>query len=124
MGRRILLIEDEPDQVKVLTTRLEANSFDVITAFDGKDGLKKTLECRPDIVLLDIIISKLSGYEVCKGIKANVCTRKIPVLVITASGDKNVEDKSIAAGADGFIKKPYNSKELLAKIHMLLKIRG
>ncbi|MGD0336034.1 MAG: response regulator [Candidatus Omnitrophota bacterium] len=120
--KKILFIEDESDQVMLVKTRLESNGFDCISAIDGEEGLKKADSELPDLVLLDLLMPKIDGYEVCKRMKANPKTKDIPIIVITAAGGAiEVEAKCRACGADDIIFKPYESKELIEKIMILIK---
>ncbi len=116
MAKKILFIEDEPDQVMVIKTRLEANGYDVVTANDGLTGLKYATEESPDLILLDIIMPGMDGVEVAKRLKADEETKDIPIIVITASGEKAMEERCIKAGCEGVMRKPYDSKKLLEDI--------
>lgn len=120
MGKKILFIEDEPDQIMMIKMRLEANNYEFVSAPDGEEGLKKAFEIKPDLVLLDLVMPKMDGYEVCRRLKKDPETSNIPILLITASGARDIEEKCIEAGANACIKKPCESKELLAKIKKLL----
>ncbi len=121
MPKKILFIEDEADQIAVVRMRLETSGFDFIFAMDGQEGLKKAREEKPDLILLDIIMPKLDGYQVCAYLKDDSQTKDIPVIMISASGEKNIEQRCRSCGADDIASKPYESKELLAKIKALLK---
>ena len=121
MAKKILLIEDEPDQRMMVEIRLEAAGYEIIAAADGEEGLKKAYEGKPDLILLDIVMPKMDGYEVCKCLKENQDTRDIPIITITASGERELGEKCLAAGAEDVIGKPYDPKELVAKIKALLK---
>ncbi|MEW6101254.1 MAG: response regulator [Candidatus Omnitrophota bacterium] len=118
--KKILFIEDEPDQVMMIQIRLEASGLEMICASDGQEGLLKAKKENPDLILLDLLLPKMNGYEVCKELKQDSLTRKIPIIIITGSGTKDIEEKCLAAGADACIKKPYDSKELVARIKSLL----
>lgn len=117
--KKILFIEDEPDLITLIKTRLEANDFEVVTAADGEEGLKKVYEERPSLVLLDVIMPKMDGFEVCRRLKSDPEVAGIPVVIITASGVRDVEKKSFEAGAQGFIRKPFEPTDLLWKIKNL-----
>jgi len=120
VAKKILFIEDEPDQIMMFKMRLEANGYKVITAMDGEEGLKKVFEEKPDIVLLDVIMPKVDGYEVCRRMKTSDVTSHIPILIISASGVGNAEERCLAAGADDYIRKPCESEDLLVKIKKLI----
>jgi CheY-like chemotaxis protein len=120
MGRKtILFIEDEPDQILLIQARLEANGFDVVFAMDGEDGLQKAHEDRPALVLLDLVMPKGNGFEVCKRLKQDPETKGIPVVLITAFGGRNLEGRCRAVGADGLLRKPYESADLVAMVKTL-----
>lgn len=119
--KKILFVEDEPDQVIMIKTRLEANGYEVITANDGLTGLQYAEDKRPDLILLDIVLPGLDGVEVCKRLKANEKTKHIPVIAITASGEKALEERCSEAGCVDVIRKPYDSKELLKNIERYLR---
>lgn len=119
--KRILFIEDEPDQIMVVQTRLEASDFEVITAALGEEGLRKAREDKPDLILLDLILPDISGFDVCKSLKEDPETKDIPVIIITAFGTPVAEEDALDYGADGFIKKPYDSADLVVKIKELLR---
>lgn len=117
--KKVLFIEDEQGQINVIKLRLEGSGFDFVSASDGEEGLKKIVEEKPDVILLDLIMPKMDGYEVCLRAKENPATRSIPILIITASGAKDLEEKCLEAGAKGVIMKPYDSKELVNLIRSL-----
>ncbi len=121
MGKKILFIEDEPDQVKVIRARLEANGYEVITAYDGLSGLDLAKNKSPDLVLLDIIMPGMDGVEVCKRLRSDEQTKDLPVIAVTASGEKMLEERCYEAGCNNVIKKPYDSKILLESIDRILK---
>lgn len=118
---KILLIEDEPSQVMMVKFRLEANNFDVVAACDGEEGLKKAYEEKPDLILLDVVMPKINGYEVCRRLKRSPETQNIPVLLFTASAGPNIKGKARACGADNYITKPFDAADLVGKIKALLK---
>ena len=119
MAKKILLIEDEAGQVEMLQMRLETSGYEFVSAMDGEEGLKKVHEEKPDLILLDIVIPRIDGFEVCKRLKGSADTKNIPVIIMTAAGLKDMEDKCLATGADSVVRKPYNSADLLAKIKAL-----
>ncbi|MFH1847771.1 MAG: response regulator [Candidatus Omnitrophota bacterium] len=114
MGTKtILIIEDEPQQVDMITIRLEANGFKVIHAADGAEGLQKAYDTMPDLVILDIVMPKLDGFQVCSRLKGDDKTKKIPIIILTASGKKDLEEKCVGCGAEVILRKPYDSKQLV-----------
>jgi len=118
--KKILLVEDEPYQVMMVKFRLEANNFDFIAAGDGEEGLKKAYEEKPDLILLDLFMPKIDGYEVCRRLKRNPKTKDIPIIFFTASAGQDIKEKYTDYGANDYIVKPFESAELLAKINTLL----
>jgi DNA-binding response OmpR family regulator len=119
--KKILFIEDEVDLVEMMKLRLAAAGYEAVVAFDGEEGLSKAKTEKPDLVLLDIIMPKMDGFTVCRALKESPVTENIPVVVVSASGGKNLPQRSFAAGADEVITKPFEAQELLDKIKKLLK---
>ena len=117
---RLLAIEDEPDQVRLLQVRLEANGFTVLFARDGEEGLKRAAEEKPGLILLDLMLPKLDGLEVARRLKGSPETKAIPILLLTAASMENLEEQATAAGAQGCLRRPYDSADLLAAIRKLL----
>jgi DNA-binding response OmpR family regulator len=117
MAKKILVVDDEPNTVKLLESRLKSNGYDVISALDGNSCLKKAVAEKPDLVLLDIIMPGLNGFEVCKRLKENEQTKDIPVIMLTAlTGEKDFF-KSLEEGASYFITKPFSAADLLHAIN-------
>lgn len=120
MKKKILFIEDEADLVAVMKPRLESVGFSMISAPDGKQGLRAAIDEKPDLIILDILMPQMNGYEVCERLKKNPETKDIPVIVLTAVGAKDLEDNCRFVGAEECLRKPYNPSELVAKIKKLL----
>lgn len=118
--KKILQIEDEQDQVKMIAERLKMEGYELISAVDGEEGLKKAEETKPDLVLLDHFLPKMKGFEVCRKMKSNPKTKDIPVIMITASGVEHLDSQCREAGADFCIKKPFDTADLVAKVKVLL----
>lgn len=121
MPKTILIVEDEQNLVELLKFRLEANGYHVEMAFDGEEGLKKIGTLKPDLVMLDIMMPKMHGYDVCKRAKANIDTKNIPIIMLTARTQKKDMEQAKTAGADGFVAKPFESEELLKEIGRLMR---
>lgn len=119
---KILIIEDEPDISDYLFETLELSGYAVRQAFDGIEGLEKAKEFRPNLVLLDIMMPKLDGLEVCRRIRADQDLRSTRVIFITAKGSLDEKLEGFQAGANDFIVKPFSSSELLARIEAHLRI--
>ncbi|MFC1806900.1 PleD family two-component system response regulator [Candidatus Omnitrophota bacterium] len=119
--KKILYIEDEPEQIMVVQQRLEANGYEVISAPEGEEGCRKAHGEKPDLILLDLFLPGVNGFDICKRLKNDHATKDIPILMITASGVEYIEDQVRNAGADGYIKKPYESETLVSKVDEFLK---
>jgi len=114
--KKILLVEDEVDQITMLQTRLEASGYEFLSANDGEAGLKVALDEMPDLILLDLIMPKVNGYEMCYDLKNNDKMKNIPIIIITASGAKKLEQKCIELGVEEIMHKPYDSSYLIERI--------
>ncbi|RKU36929.1 hypothetical protein C6496_11230 [Candidatus Poribacteria bacterium] len=121
---KILVVDDEPRNVRILQIHLNAQGYTVYTAADGVEALDVVERDAPDLILLDINMPKMDGFEVVKQIRANKATEFIPIVMITALRDtRENRIKSIEAGADDFIEKPFDSLEVLARVRSLLRIK-
>ena len=118
---KILVIDDEPELVKAISIRFKASGYEVTPAFDGQEGIDKAGEIKPDLILLDIIMPKMNGYEVCKKLKSSPETKDIPIIIFTASGQRDLEKSCLTVGAKGVIMKPFEATELLELVNKLLK---
>ena len=121
---RILVIDDIAQNVRLLEQLLALSGYTVITASSGEEGLQKATSADPDLVLLDVVMPRMSGYEVCRAIRANSATQLLPVVMVTALDPAEERLKGIEAGADDFLSKPINQAELLARVKSLLRIRA
>ena len=117
--KKILIIEDERDMVAGLQFNLEARDYVVIAAYDGETGYHKALEEKPDLVILDLMLPKLNGYEVCKLLKKEV--PDMPIIMLTAKSQEAEIVTGLELGADDYITKPFSVLELLARIKALLR---
>ena len=121
---KILVVDDEPRNVKILQIQLKARGYTIYTAADGLEALDVVEKEMPDLILLDINMPKMDGFEVVKQIRANAATEFIPIVMITALRDtRENRIKSIEAGADDFIEKPFDSLEVLVRVRSLLRIK-
>ena len=119
--KKILLIEDEAELSRAIKIRLEAAGFDTISAGDGEKGLEMAHKERPDLIVLDLILPNMSGFDVCRKLKIDKEYKDIPIIVLTAKFQPNDIRFGLAMGADAYITKPYESQELLTKIREFLK---
>ncbi len=119
--KKILFIEDEPDQIMMISLRLERNGYEVVSSMSGEGGLKMAVGEKPDLILLDVIMPGMDGFEVCRRLRKDPVTKHIPIISTTAAGMDDVENQCLTAGADDCIRKPYDPTDLLIKIHRLLE---
>ena len=117
--KKILIIEDDPD-VSRLTEFILRHDYDVISSEDGREGIEKVKEEKPDLILLDIYMAGLSGFEVCRTLKEEPDTGPIPIIMLTAGAQKHEVSKGYASGADDYIIKPFEPEELIKRIEKLL----
>jgi two-component system, OmpR family, alkaline phosphatase synthesis response regulator PhoP len=116
MKKKILIIDDEPEILLVSSSRLRASGYTVITAHNGEDALARARSEVPDMIIVDVMMPPPDGYSVCKTLKADTLLKTKPVLLCTAEKKDEAHTKSLQCGADGYIRKPFNSAELLATI--------
>jgi adenylate cyclase len=120
---KILVVDDTPRNVKLLADVLTVKGYSVVTAASGREALAQIETDPPDLVLLDIVMPEMSGYEVCRDIRGNPATAMLPVVMVTALDPGEERIKGIEAGADDFLTKPINQAELLARVRSLLRIK-
>lgn len=122
-GSRILIADDNHQNCELLDAYLSDEDYEVAMAHDGQQTLDKVHEWHPDLILLDIMMPKLSGYEVCQKLKTVDSTRGIPILMVTALNETGDIEKAVAAGCDDFLTKPVNHLELKTRVRSLLRVR-
>lgn len=120
---RILIADDNEPNRELLEVYLADIDCEIVTAVDGSDTLEKVTSFKPDIILLDIMMPKLSGFEVCQQLKADPVTRQIMVLMVTALGELGDIERAVEAGTDDFLSKPVNKIELVKRVENMLKLR-
>lgn len=118
---KILVVDDRPDNVYFLQSRLQTENFLVITAFSGPEGIEKAKTHKPDLILLDIMMPGMDGYEVCKILTNDEETKDIPIILVTAKVDSNDVAEGLKVGAFDYIKKPFDKIELIARINSALR---
>jgi two-component system, cell cycle response regulator len=119
MSARVLVVDDVEPNVRLLEAKLQFEYFDVITAFSGEEALTKSRTQNPDVILLDVMMPGLDGFETCRRLKDDVTTRHIPVVMVTALDQREDRVKGLAAGADDFLTKPVDDVALLARVKSL-----
>jgi CheY-like chemotaxis protein len=119
---RILVVDDQPDAVRLVTAMLEPYGFDIRAASSGEEALALLTTDHPDLILLDVVMQGISGYDVCRAIRENEATSYLPVVMLTADRDQD-KVAGLDAGADDFIVKPFERHELLARVRSLLRIK-
>jgi DNA-binding response OmpR family regulator len=124
MGERILIADDEPNIVVSLEYLMKREGFEVAVASDGEAALKAVASLRPDLILLDIMLPKKDGFEVCQQIRANPEWRGVKVVMLTAKGRDTEVTKGLALGADAYVTKPFSTKDLVAQVRQLLGLAG
>jgi CheY-like chemotaxis protein len=124
--KKILIIDDEEDLCVLMAhaLTLERSDFEVISARDGASGLERAQSEKPQVIILDVMMPKMDGYEVCRLLKKNPATRTIPVVMLTASNDPHLNRKAFEAGAVACLNKPYRRATLLNCVDMALASRA
>lgn len=120
---RILIADDNPQGAELLEAYLTDSGHETKTAADGEETLRKVAQWKPDLILLDIMMPKISGFEVCKRLRADVGTRDIAILMVTALDQPSDIERAVEVGTDDFLTKPINKTELLLRVRSLLKAR-
>ncbi len=121
---KILVVDDIPVNIQLLKSYLNIAGYEIFDANNGHDAIKMVEKIEPDLVLLDVMMPKLNGFETCRLLKKSEKTRPIPIIIVTALNELEDKIKGIEAGADDFITKPFNKLELLARVKSLLRIKN
>jgi two-component system cell cycle response regulator DivK len=120
MSRRILVVEDQEDNRQIVRDLLTTTDYEVTEAENGEEALASVAAARPDLILMDIQLPVMDGYEATRRIKADASLRTIPIIAVTSYALSGDEEKARAAGCDDFVPKPFSPRELLAKIRKYL----
>ncbi|MEA2707824.1 MAG: hypothetical protein QOF78_425 [Phycisphaerales bacterium] len=119
----ILIVDDNAQNVELLQAFLESLPVRIVTAFDGVDALEKVQQHNPDLILLDIMMPRMSGFQVCRRLKGEPKTRDIQILMVTALNELGDIEQASECGTDDFVSKPVNKLELLTRVKSLLRVR-
>jgi len=120
MTRDVLIVDDEPNIVLSLQFLMKKAGFTVRVARDGEEALAELAKARPDLVLLDVMMPKRDGFEVCQTIRANPDWRDVRIIMLTAKGREIEREKGLALGADDYITKPFSTRDVLAQVEKLI----
>ncbi len=123
LSSKVLIADDNQQNCELLDAYLSDEDYEIAMAYDGQQTLDRVASWEPDLILLDIMMPKLSGYEVCQQLKSDERTRAIPILMVTALNEKNDIEKAVNAGCDDFLTKPVNQLELKTRVRSLLRVR-
>jgi two-component system, OmpR family, alkaline phosphatase synthesis response regulator PhoP len=120
--KKILLVDDEVELSDMVKIRLEAAGYEVITVYDGQEGLNKAKELKPDLVILDLMLPKIDGYKVCRMLKFDDKYKHIPIILFTAKAQDNDKKIGEEVRADAYVTKPFEPELLMGKVKELLKL--
>ena len=120
MSKKIFVIDDEPEIAQFLKFRLETKGYEVIVSHNGKEGLERAKTEYPDLIISDVMMPQLNGYQLCRTLKDDPAFKHIPIILLTAKVTKSDQFWGVEAGADEYLTKPYNAEDLLEKVSKLL----
>lgn len=121
MKPKVLVVDDEPDAVEVIEFNLKQSGFDVITAPDGEEALRKARAKSPDLIVLDVMLPELDGFEVCKVLRRDPATAGVPIIMLTAKAAEVDRVVGLELGADDYVTKPFSPRELVLRVRKLLE---
>lgn len=121
MPKKVLLIDDEEEMVEMVSVSLASAGYEMITATESKEGLEKAKSEKPDVILLDIMLPGMDGYEICRRLKAMEDTKSIPIIFFTALGAVDLAEKVAAAGGADYIVKPFEPNEIIERIERITR---
>ena len=119
--KKILIVDDEKDLVEIMKLGLAPLGYEIFEAYDGSEGLEKARQIKPDLIILDLMLPKMDGYQVCRMLKFDINYKHIPIILLTARASKKDVQMGEEAGANAFITKPFKHEVLKEKIESLLK---
>jgi len=122
MSKKVLIADDEPNIVISLEFLLQREGFDVLVAVDGEEALAKARADKPDLVLLDVMMPKMNGFDVCQALRADAQLAGMRIVMLTAKGRETEVSKGLGLGADAYVTKPFSTKELVAQVRSLLEV--
>jgi CheY-like chemotaxis protein len=120
---KVLVVDDNPQNLELLVTYMDSLGCKIVTAVDGLDALERVRQEGPDLILLDIMMPRMSGFEVCRKLKSDPQTRDIPIVMVTALNELGDIERGVESGTDDFITKPVNRLELTTRVKSLLRVR-
>jgi len=119
--KRVLVIEDDKDIVELVRYNLEKDGYQLLASGDGVTGLAQIRKAPPDLLILDLMLPKLSGLEICKEIRKDTSLNRLPILILTAKGEEADRVVGLELGADDYVTKPFSPRELVARVKALLR---
>jgi len=120
-GKKILIVDDDDDVISIVASLLEFNGYQVVAVRDGDLAIHKVFENKPDLIILDVMMPLMNGFDVCRTLKVGNSTGKIPIIILTARHTGNEMQQALDAKADCYIPKPFDNSDLLDKIKELLQ---
>jgi two-component system alkaline phosphatase synthesis response regulator PhoP len=124
MPKTVLIVDDEPNILLSVEFLMQREGHEVLTASDGREALDRLASSRPDLMILDVMMPRKNGFEVCAEVRADPAYSDLPILMLTAKGREAEMNKGMSLGADAYIAKPFSTHELVAKVLELLERRG
>ena len=122
MAHKILIVDDDPNIVISLEFLMKKEGFEIAVANDGEEALAKVASFKPNLMLLDVMMPKKSGFEVCEALRADAANADLQIVMLTAKGRDTEVAKGLAIGADAYVTKPFSTKELVAKVKSMLGV--
>ncbi|MDE6108193.1 MAG: response regulator, partial [Oscillospiraceae bacterium] len=119
MSKKILIVEDEKNIVDILSFNLGREGYETLAAYDGEKGLKLALEENPDLILLDLMLPKMNGFDVCRAVREK--NTSTPIIMLTARESESDKVLGLETGADDYITKPFSMRELLARVKVIIR---